>query len=313
MSNEAQSLSVGVGESTPWYRQSEQWFVGVAGRAKGVVVYSTLYLVVVAMLEAVLVSLALGLSLSLGVVVIGLVTFSVYAGDRLADVDADAVTKPGQAAFIRRHERVLSVLTAAAYGMAVMLAVTKGPAALTLTLLPGGFWVVYASEWLPRVGRVCRRAKDVLVVNSLLVGVAWAITLTFVPVVWTDASVSLAAGCIFVYVVVDRFINTEIPNFQDVAGDAAAGVATLPVAVGVQRTRGILYALSGVLIGLLVWAYVAGVFSLVMTAAFVVGVGYTVGVTAAIGRTDQYRRLAIASELKHVLVLAIFLTIAGPL
>jgi len=41
--------------------------------------------------------------------VVGLITFAVYANDRIADADADARDKPGQVAFVRRHEDALYV------------------------------------------------------------------------------------------------------------------------------------------------------------------------------------------------------------
>lgn len=311
MSNETRTVSVGAADAAPWYRTTAAWLLAAGERTKNLLVYSTAYLVVIAMLESVLVVAALDLSLGAAPVVIGLLTFSVYAGDRIADVETDGVTNPGQSAFVRRHKPLLSVLTAAAYGLAVAISLTGGPLALALALLPGGFWVLYASDWLPRLGSYFTRLKDVLVVNSAIVAVAWAITLTFIPLAYGDAPFTAGAVVIFAYFVLDRFINTEIPNLKDAPGDAAIGVSTLPVVFGERRTRHILYSLSLALLGLLAWAFLAGILSAAITLAFAVGVGYTLGVTAAIGRTTNYSGLAIASELKHVLVFAVLLALPG--
>jgi len=85
-------------------------------------------------------------------VVVGLVVFAVYTNDRLADVDTDVMSNPGQAAFVRRHRDVLYVLASIAYGLAVALSVLGGPIALAVALLPGVFWVCYATNWIPGAG-----------------------------------------------------------------------------------------------------------------------------------------------------------------
>lgn len=311
MSNQERTVSVGVAHAASWYRTRAAWLPAVGGQLRNLLVYSSAYLVIIAMLETVLVIAALGLPLSAAPVVIGLLTFSVYAGDRIADLETDDVTNPGQASFVRRHETPLSVLTAAAYGLAIAVSLTGGPLAFVLTLLPGGFWILYASNWLPRAGSHFKRLKEVLVVNSLLVAVAWAITLTFVPLAFGDAHLSIGAAVIFGYFVLDRFINTEIPNVRDASGDAAIGVSTLPVVYGERRTRGILYTISVALLGLLAGAFLAGVLTVAVTIALAIGMVYTLGVTAAIGRTSNYAELAIASELKHVVVVGVLLAFTG--
>lgn len=309
MSNETRSVTVGVAEAAPWYRTTAAWLRAVWERTTNVLVYSTAYLVAIATVETVLVTLALDLPLSVAPAVVGLVTFSVYAGDRLADVESDAVSNPGQAAFVRRHRTVLSVLTAGAYGLAVTVAITGGPVALALTVLPGAFWILYASDWLPRLGRAVTRLKDVLVVNSLTVAVAWAVTLTFVPVAFVDAPLTAGVWVVFGYLVLDRFVNTEIPNLKDVAGDAAIGVSTLPVVLGERGTRRVLAALSLAIVGLLAAAYAGGVLPLAVVVALGVGVAYTLAVTAAIGRTANQTLLAIASECKHLVVFGVLLAL----
>jgi len=311
MSNETRTIPAGVADATPWYRLLAAWLLAAGTRTTNRLVYSTLYLVAIAMLETALVIAALDLPMSVAPLVVGLLTFSVYAGDRLADVDTDAVSNPGQSAFVRRHRTALSVLTAAAYGLAITISVTGGPLALALALLPGGFWILYASDWLPRLGNYVTRLKDVLVVNSLLVAVAWAITLTFVPLAFVDAPLSVGAVGVFAYFVLDRFINTEIPNLKDAAGDAAIGVSTLPVVFGERRTRHILYALSLAIGALLAGAYVTDVVTAAIAVAFGIGVVYTLVLTAAIGRTENHARLAIASECKHVLVFAVLVAFTG--
>ena len=129
-----------------------------AVRAWDVFVYSSLYITSIAVIEGWLATELLGLEPNAALGIIGLITFSVYMNDRIADADTDRVSNPAQVAFVRRHQGGLFALAAGAYGLAVMLGVLGGPAALVLTLLPGGFWGCYALDYFSavtdRVGRL---------------------------------------------------------------------------------------------------------------------------------------------------------------
>ena len=83
-------------------------------------VYTSLYITAVAMVEAWLAIELLGIEINSALAIIGLITFSVYMNDRIADVDTDSASKPMQAAFIQRHQDVRLVLAAGAYGLAVV-------------------------------------------------------------------------------------------------------------------------------------------------------------------------------------------------
>jgi 4-hydroxybenzoate polyprenyltransferase len=307
------------GETTTVYADTDDtlWYSSLAGslrshgeRISKALVYSTAYLVVISMVETSIVAFALSVPLLPTVPVVGLLTFAVYAGDRIADVDTDELTDPEQSAFVRRHETLLSVLTAAAYGVAISISVTGGPLALVLTLLPGAFWILYASDWLPALSSSFDRLKRVLIVNTTIVALAWAITLTFLPLAFADAAFTSTAAVVFVYFFLDRFINTEIPNVSDMEGDRAIDVSTLPVVLGVRRTRQALYALALLLGAFLALAAAYEFLTVRMTVALLVGMGYTIGVAAFIGRTDDYRPLTVASNSKHLVVFAALLALS---
>ena len=281
--------------------------VDVGHRITDVLTYSSSYLVFIAMIEVLTVHVALSLPLNPAPVVVGLVTFSVYAGDRIADAESDAISNPERSAFAVRHRRPLSFLTAAAYGVAIAIAVSGGPLALAITLLPGAFWILYASDWLPTLGAYFKRLKEILVVNSAIVALAWAIAVVTLPMAFAGAAVTPLAAVVFVYFFLDTFVNTEIPNVRDVEADEAIGVSTLPVVFGVHRTRRILYGLDLLLIAFVGWAFRSGILTPVLTAAILAGLGYALGLAWFVGRTDTPGRLAIAGEAKHLLVFALIL------
>lgn len=245
----------------------------LGGRTWDVLTYSSAYLAVITTVETAIAMFAMSLPLSPAPLVVGLLTFAVYAGDRLADVDADETSRPAQSAFVRRHRGALSVLSAGAYGLAVMVSLLGGPFALAITVLPGAVWLLYATDWLPTVENRLVRLKDVFLLNSALVSGAWAVTLVFLPLAFADAAFTPTAAVVFAYFFVDTFVHTEIPNVRDRVEDARLGVSTLPVVLGVRRTRHVLYGLDLALFALVGYAFLTGLFSLALAAGVFVGLG----------------------------------------
>ncbi|MFC6615795.1 UbiA family prenyltransferase [Halopenitus salinus] len=311
MSNETTPLSARADDDVSWYSGFAGSLSTRGERIKDTLVYTSGYLVVIAMVEVATAMIALSLPASPAPIVVGLVAFAVYGGDRITDAESDAISSPGQSAFVKRHETALSVLSATAYGLAIALSVLGGPDALAITLMPGAFWILYATDWLPAVGTHVKRLKDVLVVNSTIVALAWAIAVVLLPMAFVDAPLTPAVAVVFVYFLVDTFVNTEIPNVADRKGDAAIGVSTLPVVFGVDGTRRILYGIDVALIGFLLWAFYHGLLAFELAAAMVVGLGYALVLAAFVGRTRRHRRLSIAGEAKHLLVFAVILGLSA--
>ncbi|MFC6786562.1 UbiA family prenyltransferase [Halobaculum halobium] len=270
-------------------------------RTGNALVYSSAYLAVIAMAEVAIAMVLLSLPPNPAPVVVGLVTFAVYTNDRVADVDTDAVSDPDRAAFVRRHRNTLYLLASASYGLAVAISVLGGPVALAVTLIPGVFWVAYAADWVPGVAPKLRRLKEVLVVNSLVVALAWATTLTALPVAFTDAAVTPATAVVFAYFLLRSFVDTEIPNVGDVEADRAIDVSTLPVVFGVATTRRILYGVDLLTAGIVAAAALAGVIGSGFVLALGVGLAYSLVVTALLGRADN-DTLALAAEFGYLVV-----------
>lgn len=272
-------------------------------------VYSSLFMAFVAAVEVGIATALLGVTLTPAPLVVGLITFAVYTIDSVADADSDVRTNPGRANFARRYADQLMMAAAVAYGLAVAISIVGGPVALALALLPGTFWALYASDWLPSIGRAVNRfvgevprLKDVLLVNSLLVALGWAIALTLLPLAFADAAVTPTVGVVFAYFLFRSFVDTELPNVRDVEADAAIGVATLPVVVGITWTRRVLY---GVDLGTAVLVTVAAWFGLLawpFAIALLFGVAISVGVIGFVGRTSETRLFGIAPDCSYLVV-----------
>lgn len=277
---------------------------GLAERFVAALVYSSAYLAVIAAAQVAVVMMLLSVRPNPAPLVVGLITFAIYANDRLLDVDTDEITSPDQSAFVRRYRRPLYALAAGAYGVAVALSVLGGPTTLSITLFPAVFWVLYATDWIPDLGLGVgvTRLKQLLLVNSAVVALAWAVSLVFLPLGFAGEAFSPAAAVVFAYFFLGVFANAELPNVYDVEGDRALDVRTLPVVVGITRTRHALYAIDGLLALLVGAAFVSGVFSLALALPLFVGLAYSTGVTALLGRVEDGRRHVIAAESEYLLV-----------
>ncbi|MFO8116066.1 MAG: UbiA family prenyltransferase [Halorubrum sp.] len=300
-------------------------------RLLGAFAWGAPFIALVAAVETLVATVLLGVQLTVAPLVVALVTFAVYGVDHVADADADAASTPHRALLARRYGDQLMTGAALAYGLAIALAVTGGPLALALTLLPGAFWVVYASDWIPNLGRAVGaalaahvprtrltlgvgtsttdgghrrvpRLKDVLVVNSIVVAIGWATALTFLPVVFAGETAGPVVAVVFAYFLLRSFVDAELPNVRDVEADAAVGVATLPVVVGVDRTRWVLYGVDLLVAGVVTAGAVAGLLAWPLVGALGLGLAASICVTALAGRVEDPALLGVAPDCSYLLV-----------
>lgn len=284
-----------------WIAVMKRW-IGRVEKVWNVLLYSSAYLSIITVIEVAMVIVLLSLPVSLAPIILGLVTFAVYANDRIADVDDDEIDKPDQAAFVRRNRDTLYVLAAGSYGIAVALSVLGGPIAFALTLLPGAFWALYATDWIPEIGTRVKRLKEILVINTSVVAFAWAVSLTFLPLAYTNHGLSPEVAIVFVYFFLRSFVDTEIPNIRDRKSDKLAGVKTLPVVLGIDRTQHALYMIDLLTVGIVAYAVFVGHIPLLLAVALGVGLLYSMGVTTVVGRYSDREWITIIPEFEYVIV-----------
>lgn len=286
--------------------------LGHAASLWKILFYSSAYLSVITMVEVGIVMAVLAIPWNVAPLIGGLVTFAVYANDRIADAEDDAVSKPGQTEWVTRHESHLYLLAAVAYGVGVALAVLGGPVAFGLTLLPGAAWVLYAADWAPAFASRVRRLKEVLVVNSAVVALAWAISVTALPAAFAGRSPSPVLALVFAYFLLRSFVDVELPNVRDLDSDAVAGVRTLPVVLGEAATRRVVVAIDALTMALISGGVWAGLLAWPVAAALGVGLAYSAVTTVALDWRSDGDWLTVVPELEYLVVgvglLAVFVS-----
>ncbi|OPY35573.1 MAG: prenyltransferase [Methanoregula sp. PtaU1.Bin051] len=173
-----------------------------------------------------------------------LVAFSIYNLNRKTDESEDAINQRERFSFTKRYEFHLYYGALISLALSLILSVIYGIPSLLATAAPFIFGILYSFRMLPeRLGY--RRLKEIPAVKNIVVGLAWATLLAFLPVFLNSSTPDARSGITFLLFFMWGFMASLIPDIRDKAGDANAGVKTIPVLFGEERTR---IFLTGVLI-----------------------------------------------------------------
>ncbi|MEM2025324.1 MAG: UbiA family prenyltransferase [Desulfurococcaceae archaeon] len=166
-----------------------------------------------------------------------LITFSVYSLNKLSDYVEDKVNNPGRLKLIGKRRKAWAALSLAAAALSVALGALKSPFTVLVLLSPFIVASLYSFKPLPRAPRL----KDIPGVKSLSVALSWALTGSLLPLTLEVTPWPLALAS-FTLIFTMIFVNTVLFDVRDVRGDAVAGVKTIPIALGLAKTRRLLYA-----------------------------------------------------------------------
>ncbi len=168
-----------------------------------------------------------------------LVAFSIYNLNRKTDEDEDAINRQDRFAFTKRYETHLFYGSILSLSVALALSATYGIPSVLATAAPFLCGFLYSFRWLPkRLGY--RRLKEIPAVKNIVVGFAWAILLSLLPVFLNHGMPDSGTAITFLLFFMWGFMASLIPDIRDRAGDASAGVRTIPVIFGEERTKTIL-------------------------------------------------------------------------
>jgi 4-hydroxybenzoate polyprenyltransferase len=203
-------------------------------------VYSSVYLSFAAGAMVFISSILHQITFSLIVSVLGmLITYSIYNLNRKTDESEDAINHAHRYAFTKKYEKILYISGIGAYLLALMLSGFYGISVILVSSIPLFTGLIYSMPILPKGFRY-RRLKEIPVLKSLLVAIAWALPPALLPVYISGASLDLVTLAVILFFFSLVFINTVLFDIRDLEGDRAAGVYTLPVLLGIPRTKTLL-------------------------------------------------------------------------
>jgi len=165
-----------------------------------------------------------------------LVAFSIYNLNRKTDEDEDAINRQDRFAFTKRYETPLFYLSILFLVLALALSVLHGILPLLATVAPFVCGILYSFRLLP-ASLGYRRLKEIPAVKNIVVGFSWAILLALLPVYLNQGVPDSKTAITFLLFFLWGFMASMIPDIRDRAGDASAGVRTIPVIFGEKQTR----------------------------------------------------------------------------
>ena len=174
-----------------------------------------------------------------------LVIYSVYSLNRLTDQEEDAINMPTRSAFVQGNERLLLILAAASYIAALVLGWVESPLAAGILFVPFLSGIIYSTDALSTIG--IPRLKDIFLVKSLIVAFSLTVCAAFLPALYLYGDF-VKLWFVFPFIFIKIFINTVLFDVRDVDGDTLSGVKTIPVVIGITRTRQALLILQSLLV-----------------------------------------------------------------
>jgi 4-hydroxybenzoate polyprenyltransferase len=228
-----------------------------------------------------------GLELSAAALAIMLlVPLSVYNMNRKTDEEEDSINHPGRYKFTKRFGKHLEYGALVAYALAVLIAVPFGLGAVLVTLVPLVAGILYSVPLLPpSLGY--RRLKEIPVMKNLVVCSSWAVILVLLPCMIAGVPVSIQTMLCLVLFISFVFIASAMPDMRDREGDAVAGVITIPVLIGIDRTKKVLTALNVSTALLVIAVGVSATLPLVVLAIFAGTHCYTQCCITSFGRISS--------------------------
>jgi 4-hydroxybenzoate polyprenyltransferase len=167
------------------------------------------------------------------------VAFSIYNLNRKTDEDEDAINRQDRFAFTQRYEKHLLYGAVLFLVLALVLSAMYGILPLLATIAPFLLGILYSFRLLPAWCGY-RRLKEIPAVKNIVVGVSWAVILSFLPLFMNHGVPDSRTAITFLLFFMWGFMASLIPDIRDRIGDASAGVRTLPVIFGERQAKTLL-------------------------------------------------------------------------
>ncbi len=200
-----------------------------------------------------------------------LITFAVYNFDRSSQSKLDKINHPERQNFIS-FRKYLLYISIASYAAALIIV---GSTELRLMLL-----FPLAAALLYKYGGL----KRIFLLKNITVAVAWAIPITFIPVLGDSSMPAGLTLAFFSFFALRAFVNAVAYDIKDIKGDARFSINTMPVKLGVPKTKLLLYNIT-IFAGCLA-VYFAVVFSSMSILFISMITAYNIFYIYRIGKTE---------------------------
>jgi 4-hydroxybenzoate polyprenyltransferase len=164
----------------------------------------------------------------------GFVIYSVYTLDRTLDSEEDLINKHELNGSIKEIGLLASGITF----IIGCLGLAK-TGAVIFAFLPVIIGFLYSKGI--KIGKLSLKLKGGLGMKNIVVGLIWGTSI--VGVAGCGCENLLSVFLVFLFFEIKLFNNSVIYDIKDIEGDLHAGIKTLPVSLGILKTRRLLFGL----------------------------------------------------------------------
>ncbi|WP_457751348.1 UbiA family prenyltransferase [Thermococcus sp.] len=184
------------------------------------------------------------------------IVFSVYGINKLTDIKEDEINNPERVSYVKRFEKALKYAVIVSFFLAVLLSAMTSPFAVLVILFPIVAGALYSIRLLPGYPRL----KDITGVKNLIIAATWANGTAFLPYLVASGISFQKVFLIYYFFFMKSMINTMLFDVRDIEGDSINGIQTIPVRLGLEKSRAVLLVLNSTFIPWLLAAYSFGYF-----------------------------------------------------
>lgn len=185
-----------------------------------------------------------------------LATFNTYGLNKLTDIKEDAINLPERSNTIKKIKPILKFSIAFSFILSMLLGLLINILTLPILLFPFLLGVIYSA----RLSKNLPRLKDISGVKNITIALSWAAGSTFLPVIYLHEKKTILIILIFYFFFLKSYINSILFDVRDVEGDKRSGVRTIPLLLGINKTKNLLIILNSTLIPWLIFSYFQGFF-----------------------------------------------------
>jgi len=226
---------------------------------------------------------------------------SVYSLNKVTDLEEDLVNLPDRARFVKKNRDYLLFTSLESINIAVVLAFLSNPSAIIVILLAFSVGVFYS------IGMRRLRLKNILLLKNIMIAGTCTVAAALLPLA-VHAGIPFIILMVAYYIFLKALINSVLFDVRDIEGDRKAGVRTIPLSLGRNKTRNLLLLLNSTLI---VWVAVSlfqGLFypyHIVLILSVLYGYWYILRFTRASAKPSRLFDLLVDGEW---MILALYAT-----
>lgn len=209
-------------------------------------VYSNIYLSIGASIVALATIILMGHEIVWSLLFIPFsATLLIYNFNRLTDSHEDIINIPERANFIRKFGWKMLYFSVFLYAISLLLAYQRNIYTLIIAIIP----VVCASFYS------YFRFKKFFIIKNILVSISWGFSVLLVGTFFESFNIFLLL--IYFFFMLQFLINVIIFDVKDLKGDSLYKIGTLPVNLGVEKTRKVCFVVLILLF--IIWFFIISI------------------------------------------------------